>query len=137
MGYGPGFALYTAVAAFATYSGWILWKIFLELDSDQYPIRNYADIFMRLFGTKMKHFVNIAQVVQLIMVLGFLILLSGQSISQLSRGTEGDLEGLCFIVCLLVFTLAGFFVAQIRTLRKVSWLASIAVWLNILSIILV
>ncbi|KAI1848051.1 hypothetical protein JX266_006164 [Neoarthrinium moseri] len=137
MGHGPGFLLYTAIGGLSTYSGWLLWKIFIGLDAEQHPIRNYADIFERLFGTRMKHFVNISQVIQLMFVQGLVILISGQSISQMSYGVNGDQPGLCFIVCLLVFTLAGFLVGQIRTLRKVGWLASVSVWFNLLVIILV
>jgi hypothetical protein len=137
LGYGPGFAIYTVLGVLSTYSGWILWRIFIELDSDKFPVRNYADIFMRLFGTRMKHFVNVAQAIQLVMVLAVTILMSGQAISQMSYGTNGDLGGLCFIACLLVFTLAGFFVAQIRTLQRFSVLASISMCLNLLVVVFV
>ncbi|OTB16827.1 hypothetical protein K445DRAFT_311273 [Daldinia sp. EC12] len=134
MGYGPGFALYTVLGALSAYSGWILWKVFIQLDSDRYPIRNYADIFLRLFGPGMKHFVNVAQAIQLVMVLGVVILINGQAISQMSYGVNGDSKGLCFIVCLLVFTLAGCLVAQIRTLQRLGWLAHFAVWLSLLTV---
>lgn len=62
-------------------SGLILWRLFIQLDSDRYPMWNFADIFYRVFGPGMKHFVNIAQAIQLIAVLDFLILLNGQGIS--------------------------------------------------------
>lgn len=39
MGYGPGVALYTVFGLFAAYSGFQLWKIFLAMDSDRYPLK--------------------------------------------------------------------------------------------------
>lgn len=45
--------------------------------------------------------------------------------------------GLCFIVCVLVFALAGMVVGQIRTLQKFSWLANFSVWINLITMIIV
>ena len=56
-----------------------MWKLFLALDSERYPVRNFADVFGRLFGPAMRHFVNVAQTVQLVVVLGFIVLLNGVS----------------------------------------------------------
>lgn len=117
-------------------SGWILWKMFLGLDSDRYPIRNYADLFFRCFGPRSGYFVHVAQAIQLLVIIGFLILLNGQAISQISQ-VNGTGPGLCFIVCVLVFALAGMIIGQIRTLQKFSWLANFSVWINLLTMIIV
>ncbi|KAK7976525.1 hypothetical protein PG989_014988 [Apiospora arundinis] len=137
LGYGPGFVLYTVFGLLSGYSGLILWRLFIQLDSDRYPMRNYADVFHRIFGTGMKHFVNIAQAIQLIAVLGFLILLNGQGISQMAQGPEGSYAGICFVACLIIFTVAGFVIGQVRTLQKYSWLANFAVFINLLVVFIV
>ncbi|KAK8084681.1 hypothetical protein PG997_005952 [Apiospora hydei] len=137
LGYGPGFALYTVFGVLSGYSGLILWRLFIQLDSDRYPMRNYADIFHRVFGPGMKHFVNITQAVQLIAVLGFVILLNGQGIAQMAYGPDGSYPGICFIACLVIFTVAGFVIGQVRTLQRYSWLANLAVFINILVVFIV
>ncbi|KAG9239710.1 putative N amino acid transport system protein [Amylocarpus encephaloides] len=126
MGYGPGIALYTVFGAFAMYSGMQLWKIFLYLDSDKYPMKSYADPFFRIYGRFARHIVNVFQSVQLILTVSALILSNGQSISQISKGS------ICFIACLVIFMAAGFVLGQIRTLQRFSWLANFAIWLNLL-----
>lgn len=65
-----------------------------------------------------------------------LILSNGQSISQISKGPNGG-PGVCFVACLIIFMIAGFFLGQIRTLQRFSWIANISVWLNVLIMIIV
>ena len=38
LGWGPGVALYTVFAFMAGYSGYLLWQVFLGLDSYEYPL---------------------------------------------------------------------------------------------------
>lgn len=92
-------------------------------------MKNYGDIAFRIYGQWARYFVNVLQSLQFFLNVGLLILSNGQSISQLSKGN------LCFVVCLLVFTIAGFIVGQIRTLARFGWLANISVWMNIFIII--
>ncbi|KAI1441423.1 transmembrane amino acid transporter protein-domain-containing protein [Annulohypoxylon stygium] len=131
LGYGPGVALYTVFGAMSYYSGWILWKVFCGLDSNKYPIRGYGDFFFRIFGAGTRHFVNVAQALQLLLTVSVLILSNGQSISQISRGSSGNSMGICFVACMLIFMAAGFILGQIRTLQRLGWLANVSVWLNI------
>jgi len=35
-----------------------------------------------------------------------------------------------------IFTLCGFFLGQIRTLQRLSWLSNLAIWLNVIVIIM-
>lgn len=107
-------------------SGFQLWKIYLALDSDRYPMKSYADPFFRIYGRWARHGVNILQSVQLLLTVSALILGNGQSISQVSKGT------ICFIACLIIFMAAGMVLGQIRTLQRFGWLANFAVWLNLL-----
>jgi hypothetical protein len=131
MGYGPGIALYTVFGGFAMYSGFQLWKVFMYLDSDKYPMKSYADCFFRVYGRWARHGVNLLQAIQLLFTVSILILSNGQSISQISKGN------ICFIVCLVIFMAAGMVVGQIRTLQRFGWLANFAVWINLLIIFIV
>jgi hypothetical protein len=131
MGYGPGIALYTVFGGFAMYSGFQLWKVFMYLDSDKYPMKSYADCFFRVYGRWARHGVNLLQAIQLLFTVSILILSNGQSISQISKGS------VCFIVCLVIFMAAGMVVGQIRTLQRFGWLANFAVWINLLIIFIV
>ncbi|KAM3069209.1 hypothetical protein ACMFMG_010726 [Clarireedia jacksonii] len=126
MGYAPGVVLYTIFGAFALYSGWQLYHIFLNLDSDRFPLKSYGDLFFRVYGTWARHAINALQSIQLLFTVSVLILSNGQSISQISKSS------LCFIVCLVIFMAAGMLIGQIRTLQRFGWLANFAVWINVL-----
>ncbi|KAI1386012.1 transmembrane amino acid transporter protein-domain-containing protein [Hypoxylon trugodes] len=136
MGYGPGVALYTVFGAMSFYSGWILWKVFCGLDSNQYPIRGYGDFFYRIFGSWARHFVNVAQALQMLLSVAVLILSNGQSISQISRGSSGDSMGICFVACMIIFMSAGLLLGQIRTLQRLGWLANLSVWMTVILVLL-
>lgn len=125
MGLGPGVALFTVFGALAGYSGYQLWRMYLQLDSDRYPMKGYGDIAFRVYGAWFRHTCNFLQSFQFFLNVALIILSSGQSISQLSK------SHLCFIVCMLVCTVFGCVVGQIRTLQRFGWLASWAVFLNL------
>jgi amino acid permease len=74
------------MGAIALYTGLILSHLFLKLDSDIFPIRTYGDIGARLFGESFRHFISILQTLQLVVNVGTLILGSGQSLSQITKG---------------------------------------------------
>ncbi|KAJ5623814.1 hypothetical protein N7510_000123 [Penicillium lagena] len=131
VGYGPGVALYVIFSIAAGISGYILWRVYLSLDSSRYPILSYGDTFFRVFGRRSRHFINVTQAFQQFMTVAVLILGSGQIIAQLSGGT------ICYIVCFLIFTIFGVFAGMMRGLQHVGWLANGSVWLNIVSFIIV
>lgn len=133
LGWGPGTVLYTIFGALAGYSGWQIWHMFLELDSDRYPLKNYGDLAFRIYGNWFRYICNILQSFQFFFNVGLLTLGSGMGISQLST-SGGPTPKLCFIICVLVFAIAGFIIGQIRTLARLGWLANLAVWLNLLII---
>ncbi|KAM7187541.1 Transmembrane amino acid transporter domain containing protein [Rhypophila sp. PSN 637] len=133
MGYGPGIALYTVFGIMSYYSGWIIYKTFLGLDSDRYPLKGYGDLYFRTFGSLARHLVNFALGIQLMLFVSVLILANGMAISQISQGPDGN-AGICFVACMIIFMAAGFILGQIRTLQRFSWIANIAVWLNLLII---
>ncbi|KAL8696837.1 MAG: hypothetical protein Q9201_007452 [Fulgogasparrea decipioides] len=130
MGYGPAAVLYFIFACFAAYGGFLLWRMFLQLDSDRYPLRNYGDIAYRVAGAIARHTVNIVQSIQLLFNVGIIIVSNGQSLSQISKGS------VCFVVLCFVWAVAGGVLGQIRTLRRLGWLANMAIWLNVLVLII-
>ncbi|KAJ5197843.1 transmembrane amino acid transporter [Penicillium cinerascens] len=131
VGYGPGVALYIIFSIAAGISGWILWRVYMRLDSSRYPILSYGDPFFRVFGKKSRHFINVTQAFQQFLTVAVLVLGSGQIIAQLSGGK------ICYIVCFVIFTAFGIFAGLMRGLQHVGWLANGAVWLNITSFIIV
>ncbi|KAL1964898.1 hypothetical protein VTN77DRAFT_6251 [Rasamsonia byssochlamydoides] len=128
LGWGPGIVLYTVFGFMAGYSGYLLWQAFLGLDSYEYPLRNYGDLVFRIYGPYARHFVNVLQGLLLLLILGQVIILEGQGISQVSKFR------LCYSVCCVLFVIVGYFIGQVRTLRNYGWLANTAVWLNLLVI---
>jgi amino acid permease len=68
VGYGPGVALYIIFGVAAFWSGWILYKVFLTLDSSRFPLQSFGDTFYRVYGAKSRHFINIMQALQQFMV---------------------------------------------------------------------
>lgn len=130
LGWGPGFALFTVFGFFAGYSGYLVWHVFLGVDSYQFPTRNYGDLAFRTWGTPARHVVNFIQALALLLLLGQVTIQFGQNISQMSKFR------LCYIVCPLIFIIFGFGITQIRTLKAYGWPASLCIWLNLLAIFL-
>ncbi|KAJ7234650.1 putative amino acid transporter [Mycena rebaudengoi] len=126
MGWGPGVALYTVFAGLAGYSGYLLWDIFLGLDSYQFPVLSFGDLGYRLYGPYMRYLFNFLQGIQLLLNVGIIVISNGEALSQATKFK------LCFIVCCLIWAIVGFFMGQIRTLQKFGWLANVAVWINLI-----
>ena len=71
---------------------------------------------------------NSLQALGLLLLLGQVVILFGQNISELSRFR------LCYIICPLLFVFAGFILTQVRTLKAYGWAANLSVWLNLMAI---
>ncbi|KAK1823520.1 hypothetical protein LTR12_002149 [Friedmanniomyces endolithicus] len=135
MGYGPGFALYTVFGGLSCYSGIQLWQMFVKLDSTRYPLRNYGDLTFRIFGKYARYGVNILQSFQFFLNVSLIIESNGVALIQMAAGSTGN-GYLCFVLAEFIFTLCGFFLGQIRTLQRLSWLSNLAIWLNVIVIIM-
>ncbi|CAI7577243.1 unnamed protein product [Penicillium discolor] len=135
MGFGPGALLYTVFGAMACYSGLQLWKTFVGLDSTRFPMRNYGDLAFRVFGNWARIGVNVLQSFQFFLNVTLLIVSNGQGLAQMAAGANGK-GFLCFIAAEVIFMAIGFILGQIRTLQRLSYLANIAVWLNVIVIIM-
>ncbi|ORX48818.1 hypothetical protein DM01DRAFT_1291785 [Hesseltinella vesiculosa] len=129
LGYVPGVLLYVFMGAAAAYTGWQIWRMYLGMDSDRFPLRNYADLAGRIFGKTAEHIINVLQCIQLLFNVAVIILGNGQGLSQVA--VNGNV---CFTVLVLIWALAGMFVGQIRSLKNFGWLANFAIWLNLLVI---
>ncbi len=96
----------------AGYSGYLVWRVFLGVDSYEFPAKNYGDLAFRTLGTIGRHITNFIQALGLLLLLGSVTILFGQNISQMSQFK------LCYIVCPLIFVVVGCLLTQIRTLRN-------------------
>ncbi|KAG2036549.1 transmembrane amino acid transporter protein-domain-containing protein [Suillus americanus] len=130
VGYGPGVACFFVFGILAAYSGFLLWWMFLKLDSEKYPVKSFGDLGHRIYGRWFRHVCNILQSLQLIINVGIIILGNGQGLSQMANFK------LCFVVCNIVWTLAGMILGQIRTLQKFGKVANLSIWLNIVVLIM-
>lgn len=55
----------------ALYTGLILWRLYIRLDSIKYPLKTYADIAERIFGKPARHVCTFLQSLQLVVNVGF------------------------------------------------------------------
>ena len=62
----------------AVYTGFLLWRMFLKLDSVQYPIKTYGDIVGRTCGSTTRYCIDLLQSVQLLCNVAVVILGNGQ-----------------------------------------------------------
>ncbi|KAG0706985.1 transmembrane amino acid transporter protein-domain-containing protein [Suillus ampliporus] len=130
VGYGPGVACFFVFGIMAAYSGFLLWWMFLKLDSDKFPVRSFGDLGQRIYGRWFRHLCNILQSVQLVFNVGLIILGNGQGLSQMAKFK------LCFSVCNVVWTIAGMILGQIRTLQKFGSIANLSIWMNIITLVM-
>ena len=54
------------VGALAAYTGLILWRLFIRLDSVRHPLKTYGDIADRIFGRAARHVCTVLQSIQLL-----------------------------------------------------------------------
>ncbi|KAI3129358.1 transcriptional regulator family: Fungal Specific TF [Penicillium roqueforti] len=125
LGWGPGIAFYTVFGFMAGYSGYLLWRVFLGVDSYEFPAKNYGDLGFRTLGRYGRHLTNVSQAISLLLLVGQVTIGFGENISQVSQFR------LCYVVCPVIFACVGFFVSQIRTLKAYGWIANLAVWMNL------
>ncbi|KAF7309787.1 Aa-trans domain-containing protein [Mycena indigotica] len=125
-GWVPGILLYFFMGLIASYTGLLLWRLYIRLDSPKYPIQSYADLMHRIYGTTARRISNVLQSVQLLVVVGIICLANGQALSQLAKGH------ICFSAAIIVWAILGGMIGQIRTLKNYGWLANSAVWINLI-----
>ncbi|KAJ5158839.1 transcriptional regulator family: Fungal Specific TF [Penicillium coprophilum] len=125
LGWRAGIAFYTVFGFMAGYSGYLLWRVYLGVDSYQFPAKNYGDLGFRTLGRFGRHLTNVCQAISLLLLVGQVTIGFGQNLSQVSQFR------LCYVACPVIFACAGFFISQIRTLKAYGWVANFAVWMNL------
>ena len=107
-------------------SGWLLWQMFMGLDSFQFPVKSYGDLAFRTYGPICRYAFNVMQIILLICQVAVILISNGEALSEAANFK------LCYAVCVLVWALVGWFLGQVRTLQKYAWFANFAVWINLL-----
>ncbi|THU92102.1 hypothetical protein K435DRAFT_758442 [Dendrothele bispora CBS 962.96] len=129
VGYVPGAILYIVMGGMAAYTGLILAHLFFNLDSEVYPVKTYGDLGYLIFGKVFKRVCDVLQSLQLIINVGLICLSNAQAVEQIAASNR-----FCFSIAVLIWTLVGMVVGQIRSLKSYGWLANSAVWLNLIII---
>lgn len=131
-GYGLGVGIFFLMGLAAFASGIMIWKTFLGLDSSRFPVVSFGDPFFRLYGSYARHFINFMQALQ--MFLSVAVVLLGQTgiIAQL-----GGSANLCFVVCGIISLVVSMASGYLRSLKHLGWFCNFAVWLNIVTFIIV
>lgn len=109
----------------------MIWKVFLGLDSSRFPVLSFGDPFFRLFGPKARTFINVLQAFQMFCTVAVILQGNSQIISQVNGGH------LCYIVIGVISVVIGIATCALRSLKQIGFLANFAVWINIVSFIII
>lgn len=71
IGWGLGVAMYFLFGIAAAASGWMIWTVFMGLDSLRYPMLSFGDQFYRVYGPFWRHFINVGQAIQQFMLVSY------------------------------------------------------------------
>jgi hypothetical protein len=129
-GYGIGVGIFVLMGIAAFLSGLMIWKTFLRLDSSRFPLVTFGDVFFRLFGPKTRHFINILQSLQMFLSVAVVQLSQTNIIAQLAVSTN-----LCYVVCGVISLLVGMASGAMRSLKSLGYFCNAAVWINIITFI--
>ena len=130
-GYGLGVGIFILMGFAAFASGIMIWRTFLALDSSRYPVMSFGDPFFRLYGPRVRHFINFMQSLQMFLSVAVVLLGNTNIIAQL-----GGSANLCFVVCGIISLVVGMASGYMRSLKHVGWFCNFAVWVNITSFII-
>ncbi|RSH93075.1 hypothetical protein EHS25_007428 [Saitozyma podzolica] len=130
LGYGPGVLVYTFFYILAFGAGQIIWRMYMRMDSERFPVKCYADIGERTFGKVVRHIFNILQSLQILFNVGILLIGNGQTLASLIN------YQFCYIALIVFFTILGMVFGQVRSLRNFAWFANLNIWINILVMVM-
>lgn len=130
-GYGLGAGIFVLMGLAAGASGLMIWRTFLALDSSRFPMVTFGDAFFRLFGPKTRHFINVLQSFQMFMSVAVVQLGQTFILAQLAADVN-----LCLIVCAVISLVVGMASGYMRALKHLGWFCNAAVWINIVSFII-
>lgn len=86
---------------------------------------SYGDPFLRLFGHKWRHFINVTQALQQFLSVCVVVLGNAVLLDQIDKQT------ICFVVVILIITIVGMISGAIRGLQKIGWICNLSVWFNV------
>lgn len=130
-GYNAAIGVFVLFGIAAMASALMIWKTFLGLDSSRFPILSFGDPFFRLFGPRARIFINITQAFQMFCTVAVIIQGNAQIMAQLNGGN------LCYIVVGIITVIIGVATCGLRALKHIGFLANFAVWINIVSFIII
>ncbi|KAE9364781.1 hypothetical protein N431DRAFT_355013 [Stipitochalara longipes BDJ] len=131
-GYGLGVGIFVLMGIAAGASGFMIWRVFLALDSSRFPMVTFGDAFFRLFGSKTRHFINVLQSFQMFMSVAVVQLGQTYILAQLAEKVN-----LCLIVCGIISLVVGMASGYMRALKHLGWFCNASVWINIVSFIII
>ncbi|WPH01333.1 Hypothetical protein R9X50_00417400 [Acrodontium crateriforme] len=129
-GYALGAGMFVLMGFAAGAAGLMIWWTFIKLDSSRYPMVSFGDAYFRLFGPWVRHFINVLQSIQMFLTVCVILLGQTSILKQLIPQS-------CFIglgVFSLVVCMMG---GYMRSLKAIGWFANSAVWINIVSFIII
>lgn len=107
VGFGTGVALYIVFGIAAGFSGFAIWKTFIGLDSSRFPMLSFGDPFLRIYGPRARHAVNVAQSLQMFLSVCVVTLGNSLYIAQISKAS------ICYVVTILIIVGHFLYVAYI------------------------
>ncbi|KAJ5698420.1 hypothetical protein N7462_000425 [Penicillium macrosclerotiorum] len=131
-GYGLGVGIFVLMGLAAFASGIMIWRTFLGLDSSRYPVLSFGDPFLRLYGPRMRHFINFMQSLQMFLSVSVVLLGNTGIIAQL-----GGSANLCYVVCGIISLVVSMASGYMRSLKHLGWFCNFAVWINIVTFIII
>lgn len=130
-GYGLAVGIFVLLGIAAAFSGLMIWKTYMSLDSSRFPMLSFGDPFFRLFGPKTRNFINITQALQMFCSVAVVLMGNSQILSQLAKAK------VCYIAIVIINMVIGMASGWLRALKHVGWLCNCAVWINIVSFIII
>lgn len=130
-GYGLGVGIFVLFGIAAAFSGLMIWKTYMALDSSRFPMLSFGDPFFRLFGSKTRHFINVTQALQMLCSVCVVLMGNSQILSQLAKAK------VCYIAIIIINMVVGMASGWLRALKHLGWLCNCAVWINIVSFIII
>ncbi|KAJ5335594.1 hypothetical protein N7541_005418 [Penicillium brevicompactum] len=131
-GYGLGVGIFVLMGLAAFASGMMIWRTFLALDSSRFPVMSFGDPFFRLYGPRMRHFINFMQSLQMFLSVAVVLLGNTGIIAQLAGSAN-----LCFVVCGIISLVVGMASGYMRSLKHLGWFCNFSVWINIVTFVII
>ena len=130
-GFSLGAGIFVLFGFAAGASGLMIWKVFIALDSSRYPMLSFGDPYFRLFGPWARNFINVTQAFQMWCSVCVVLMGNSQILSQLAKAK------VCYIAIVIINMIIGMISGFLRSLRHLGWLCNFAVWINIVSFIII